>query len=90
MSNVDEVLWKAYCADPQFQRYLRTCQDFDSVDIERALHADEQSGSFDFQQVIIGAYLEDCVAGPMAPYKGAAPLIGDHTDGTGITMFSSS
>jgi len=60
MANVDEVQWRTYCADPQFQRYLGTCKDFDPVGIDRALSADEKSGSFDFRKVIIGAYLEDC------------------------------
>lgn len=46
MANVDEVQRRTYCADPQFQRYLGTCEDFDPVGIERALNADEKSGSF--------------------------------------------
>jgi hypothetical protein len=63
MLDVDKIQWKTYCADPKFQRYLGTCKAFDPVGIERALHADEQSGSFDFRKVIIGAYLEDCATG---------------------------
>lgn len=62
MVNFDETQWKAYCADPRFQRYLGVCKDFDPVGIERALNADEKSGSFDFRKVIIEAYLEDCEA----------------------------
>lgn len=63
MANINEVRWKTYCGDPQFQSYLGTCKDFDPVAIERALYADELSGSFDFHTVIIGAYLDDCAAG---------------------------
>lgn len=89
MFNVDEVQWKTHCADPQFQRYLGVCKDFDPVGIERALHADEQSGSFDFRNVIIRAYQEDCAAVPTPPFKGAVPLIADQIDGAGKRMFSS-
>lgn len=63
MVNVDEVQWQVYSVDPEFQQYLGACKEFDPVGIERALHADEQSGSFDFHKVIIGAYLEDCASG---------------------------
>lgn len=63
MLNVDEIQWNTFCADPQFQRPLDTCKDFDPVGIQRALNTDEQSGSFDFHRVIITAYLEDCATG---------------------------
>ena len=63
MLGLDEVRWQIYCDDPRFQHYLGTCKAFDPVGIERALHADELSGCFDFREVIIGAYLEDCAAG---------------------------
>lgn len=62
MVNFDET-WEAYNADPGFQQYLGACKDFDPVGIERALNADEKSGSFEFQRVIIAAYLEDCAVG---------------------------
>jgi len=88
MLNVDEVRWRTYCADPQFLRYLGICKDFDPVGIERALRADERSGSFDFRRVIIEAYLEDCAAGPTPPFKGVVSLIADQTDGVGQGMFS--
>ena len=66
MANFDEAQWKTYCADPQFQRYLGTCKDFDPVGIDRALSADEKSGSFDFQRVIIEVFLEECASGAIS------------------------
>ncbi|TXT25651.1 MAG: hypothetical protein FD131_4518 [Rhodocyclaceae bacterium] len=66
MANVDQAEWQAYSADPGFQRYLGVCKAFDPVGIERALNTDEKSGSFDFQRVIIAAYLEDCEAGAVS------------------------
>ena len=62
MVNIDETEWQTYSADPRFQRYLGACKDFEPVGMERALNADEKSGSFDFRKVIIKAYLEDCEA----------------------------
>lgn len=89
MLNVDEVRWRTYCADSQFLRYLGICKDFDPVGIERALRADERSGSFDFRRVIIEAYLEDCAAGASPPFQGVGYLNVDQIDGTGKMFFSS-
>lgn len=79
MLNVDEIQWKTYSADPKFQRYLGTCKDFDPVGIERALQADEILGSFDFRNVIVGAYLEDCASGTTPRFKCATALSADQT-----------
>ena len=63
MGHVNQVQWQAYCTDPVFLRYLAACKAFDPLGIERALEADEKSGSFDFHRLIVEAYREDCATG---------------------------
>jgi len=57
--NFDLTLWKEYCANPDFRKFLNGCRHFDPIGFDQALKRDENSNVLEFRRVIVEAYRDD-------------------------------